>query len=132
MLSDPIADMLTRIRNAVNGYKESVDIPASKFKEQLAGVLLAEGFVKSVERIKLENGFEIIRVGLKYGAKREQVIKSIKRVSRPGRRAYVFNENIPRIHRGLGIAVVSTSKGLMVDREARKLGVGGEVVCEVW
>ena len=71
-------------------------------------------------------------MGLKYGAKREQVIKSIKRVSRPGRRAYVSNENIPRIHRGLGIAVVSTSKGLMVDREARKLGVGGEVVCEVW
>ena len=132
MLSDPIADMLTRIRNAVNGYKESVDIPASKFKEQLAGVLLAEGFVKSVERIKLENGFEIIRVGLKYGAKREQVIKSIKRVSRPGRRAYVSNENLPRIHRGLGIAVVSTSKGLMVDREARKMGIGGEVVCEVW
>jgi small subunit ribosomal protein S8 len=132
MLSDPIADMLTRIRNAVNGYKESVDIPASKFKEQLAGVLLAEGFVKSVERIKLENGFEIIRVGLKYGAKREQVIKSIKRVSRPGRRAYVSHENLPRIHRGLGIAVVSTSKGLMVDREARKMGIGGEVVCEVW
>jgi small subunit ribosomal protein S8 len=132
MLSDPIADMLTRIRNAVNGYKESVDIPASKFKEQLAGVLLAEGFVKTVERVKLENGFEIIRVGLKYGAKREQVIKSIKRVSRPGRRAYVSHENIPRIHRGLGIAVVSTSKGLMVDREARKLGIGGEVVCEVW
>ena len=132
MLSDPIADMLTRIRNAVNGYKESVDSPASKFKEQLAGVLLAEGFVKSVERIKLENGFEIIRVGLKYGAKREQVIKSIKRVSRPGRRAYVSNENLPRIHRGLGIAVVSTSKGLMVDREARKMGIGGEVVCEVW
>jgi small subunit ribosomal protein S8 len=132
MLSDPIADMLTRIRNAVNGYKESVDIPASKFKEQLAGVLLAEGFVKTVERIKLENGFEIIRVGLKYGAKREQVIKSIKRVSRPGRRAYVSHENLPRIHRGLGIAVVSTSKGLMVDREARKMGIGGEVVCEVW
>jgi small subunit ribosomal protein S8 len=132
MLSDPIADMLTRIRNAVNGYKESVDIPASKFKEQLAGVLLAEGFVKTVERVKLENGFEIIRVGLKYGAKREQVIKSIKRVSRPGRRAYVSHENLPRIHRGLGIAVVSTSKGLMVDREARKMGIGGEVVCEVW
>ena len=132
MLSDPIADMLTRIRNAVNGYKESVDIPASKFKEQLAGVLLAEGFVKTVERVKLENGFEIIRVGLKYGAKREQVIKSIKRISRPGRRAYVSHENLPRIHRGLGIAVVSTSKGLMVDREARKMGIGGEVVCEVW
>jgi small subunit ribosomal protein S8 len=132
MLSDPIADMLTRIRNAVNGYKESVDIPASKFKEQLAGVLLSEGFVKSVERVKLESGFEIIRVGLKYGAKREQVIKSIKRISRPGRRAYVSHENLPRIHRGLGVAVVSTSKGLMVDREARKLGVGGEVVCEVW
>ena len=132
MLSDPIADMLTRIRNANNGYKESVDIPASKFKERLANILLAEGFIKSVERVKLETGFDVIRVGLKYGAKREHVIKSITRVSRPGRRAYVAHENLPRIHKGLGIAVVSTSKGLMVDRDARKQGVGGEVICEVW
>jgi small subunit ribosomal protein S8 len=132
MLTDPIADMLTRIRNAVNGYKESVDVPASKFKEQLAKILEAEGYVKGVERVKLENGFDVIRIGLKYGAKREQVIKYIQRVSRPGRRAYVAHGNLPRIHKGLGIAVVSTSKGLMVDREARKLGVGGEIVCEVW
>jgi small subunit ribosomal protein S8 len=132
MLTDPIADMLTRIRNANSGHKESVDVPASKFKEQIAKILEAEGYVKSVERVKLESGFDAIRIGLKYGAKRELVIKSIKRISRPGRRAYVASENLPKIRAGLGIAIVSTSKGLMVDRDARKIGVGGEVICEVW
>ena len=132
MLTDPIADMLTRIRNANTGHKESVDVPASKFKEQIAKILEAEGYVKSVERVKLESGFDAIRIGLKYGVKRELVIKSIKRISRPGRRAYVSSENLPKIRAGLGIAIVSTSKGLMVDRDARKAGVGGEVVCEVW
>ena len=132
MLTDPIADMLTRIRNANSGHKESVDVPASKFKEQIAKILEAEGYVKSVERVKLESGFDAIRIGLKYGVKRELVIKSIKRISRPGRRAYVSSENLPKIRAGLGIAIVSTSKGLMVDRDARKAGVGGEVVCEVW
>ena len=132
MLTDPIADMLTRIRNANSGHKESVDVPASKFKEQIAKILEAEGYVKSVERVKLESGFDAIRIGLKYGVKRELVIKSIKRISRPGRRAYVSSENLPKIRAGLGIAIVSTSKGLMVDRDARKIGVGGEVICEVW
>lgn len=132
MLTDPIADMLTRIRNANSGHKESVDVPASKFKEQIAKILEAEGYIKSVERVKLESGFDVIRIGLKYGVKRELVIKSIKRISRPGRRAYVSSENLPKIRAGLGIAIVSTSKGLMVDRDARKTGVGGEVICEVW
>jgi small subunit ribosomal protein S8 len=132
MLSDPIADMLTRIRNGVRTYKESVDIPASMFKERIAKILETEGYVRNVERVKLENGFEIIRVGLKYGAKREPVLKSLTRISRPGRRAYVTSENLPKIRAGLGIAIVSTSQGLMVDRDARKLGVGGEVICEVY
>ncbi|MFD2609823.1 30S ribosomal protein S8 [Deinococcus taklimakanensis] len=133
MLSDPIADMLTRIRNATRTHKETVDIPASKFKEQLAHLLVKEGYVASVERTRLEGApADTLRVTLKYGAKREQVIKHIERVSRPGRRAYVSAENLPRIQRGLGVAVVSTSKGLLPDREARKLGVGGEVICVLW
>jgi small subunit ribosomal protein S8 len=132
MLTDPIADMLARIRNATTSFKETVDVPASNFKERLANVLLQEGYVKSVERVQGDNGFPVIRIGLKYGPKREQVIKHIQRVSRPGRRAYVAKSDLPRIHRGLGVAVVSTSRGLMVDRDARKLGVGGEVVCEIW
>jgi small subunit ribosomal protein S8 len=132
MHSDPVADMLTRIRNGCTVYKEYIDVPASKFKERLAKVLEQEGYVKSVERMDGPDGFPVLRIGLKYGPRREQVIKYIQRVSRPGRRAYVSHTNLPRVHRGLGIAVVSTSRGLMVDREARKLGVGGEVVCEIW
>lgn len=133
MLSDPIADMLTRIRNATRVYKESVDIPASKFKEQLAKLLVAEGYVASYERVKdAEGKFDLLRVGLKYGFKREQVIKHIERVSRPGRRTYVSHEDLPRVHKGLGIAVVSTSKGLLADRDARKQGIGGEVICIIW
>ncbi len=133
MLSDPIADMLTRIRNATRTFKETVDIPASKFKEQLAHLLVKEGFVTSVERVR-DDGmkFDVLRVTLRYGVKREQVIKHIERISRPGRRAYVSHENLPRIQRGLGLAVVSTSKGLLADRDARKEGVGGEVVCVLW
>lgn len=133
MLSDPIADMLTRIRNATRTYKETVDIPASKFKEQLAQLLVKEGYIASVERVRDEGAkFDVLRLTLRYGEKREQVIKHIERVSRPGRRAYVSHENLPRIQRGLGLAVVSTSKGLLADRDARKEGVGGEVVCVLW
>jgi small subunit ribosomal protein S8 len=132
MHSDPIADMLTRIRNGCTVHKETVDVPASKFKEKLAEILLQEGYLKSVERVQDEKGFPVLRVGLKYGPRREQVIKYIQRVSRPGRRAYVGHTDLPRVHKGLGVAVVSTSRGLMVDREARRLGVGGEVVCEIW
>lgn len=133
MLSDPIADMLTRIRNGTRVYKESVDIPASKFKEQLGKLLVKEGYIASCERVRDEGmKFDVLRVGLKYGAKREQVIKHIERVSRPGRRAYVGADKLPRIQQGLGLAVVSTSQGLMPDREARKAGVGGEVICVLW
>ncbi len=133
MLSDPIADMLTRIRNATRTYKETVDIPASKFKEQLAKLLVKEGYVSGMERVRDEGmKFDVLRVTLRYGVKREQVIKHIERVSRPGRRSYVSHENLPRIQRGLGLAVVSTSKGLLADRDARKEGVGGEVVCVLW
>ncbi len=133
MLSDPIADMLTRIRNATRTYKETVDIPASNFKEQLAQLLVKEGYIASAERVRDEGAkFDVLRLTLRYGEKREQVIKHIERISRPGRRAYVSHENLPRIQRGLGLAVVSTSKGLLADREARKEGVGGEVVCVLW
>ncbi|MBB6100168.1 small subunit ribosomal protein S8 [Deinobacterium chartae] len=133
MLSDPIADMLTRIRNATRMFKESVDVPASKFKEELAKILVREGYLAGYERVKdAEGKFDVLRITLKYGAKREQVIKHIERVSRPGRRAYVAHEDLPRVQRGLGLAVVSTSKGLLADREARKAGVGGEVICVVW
>ncbi|MFC6591773.1 30S ribosomal protein S8 [Deinococcus lacus] len=133
MVSDPIADMLTRIRNATRGYKESVDVPASKFKEELAKLLLQEGYIASVERTRREGEqFDVLRIGLKYGAKREQVIKHIERISRPGRRAYLSAESVPRIRNGLGLAVVSTSKGLLPDREARKQGVGGELICVLW
>ncbi|WP_261663304.1 30S ribosomal protein S8 [Deinococcus sp. Marseille-Q6407] len=133
MVSDPIADMLTRIRNATRGYKESVDVPASKFKEQLAKLLVKEGYIASVERLRPEGEqFDVLRLGLKYGQRREQVIKHIERVSRPGRRAYLSAEHLPRVRNGMGLAVVSTSKGLLPDREARKEGVGGEVICVIW
>ncbi len=131
MLSDPIADMLTRIRNGVQVYKESVDVPASKFKQQIASILVKEGFLKGMEQVEVE-GKPFLRLTLKYGPRREQVIQHIRRVSRPGRRVYVSAENLPKVRRGLGLAIVSTSKGLLPDREARKLGVGGEVICEVW
>ncbi|GHF98744.1 30S ribosomal protein S8 [Deinococcus piscis] len=133
MVSDPIADMLTRIRNATRGYKESVDVPASKFKEQLAKLLVKEGYIASVERMRPEGQqFDVLRLRLKYGERREQVIKHIERVSRPGRRAYLSADRLPRVRNGMGLAVVSTSKGLLPDREARKAGVGGEVICVIW
>jgi len=131
MLSDPIADMLTRIRNGLVVHKESVDIPASKFKQEIATILVKEGFLKGVERAEVD-GKPVLRLALKYGPRREKVIQHIQRVSRPGRRVYVTAEHVPNVRRGLGLAIVSTSKGLLPDREARKLGVGGEVICEVW
>jgi small subunit ribosomal protein S8 len=131
MYSDPIADMLTRIRNGLMVYKESVEVPASKFKEQIAQLLVREGYLKGLERIEVD-GKPFLRLILKYGPRREKVIQHIRRVSRPGRRVYVSAENVPVVRRGLGTAIISTSKGVLVDREARRLGVGGEVICEVW
>jgi small subunit ribosomal protein S8 len=131
MNSDPIADMLTRIRNALMVHKESVDVPASRFKEEIARLLVREGFLKGQERVEVE-GKPVIRLGLKYGPRRETAIQHIRRVSRPGRRVYVAADEVSVVRRGLGITILSTSKGVMVDREARKLGVGGELICEVW
>ncbi|RIH86583.1 30S ribosomal protein S8 [Calidithermus roseus] len=131
MYSDPIADMLTRIRNGLMVHKESVEVPASKFKERIAELLVREGYLKGLERIEVD-GKPFLRLTLKYGPRREKVIQHIQRVSRPGRRVYVNAENVPVVRRGLGTAIISTSKGVLVDREARRLGVGGEVICEVW
>jgi len=130
--SDPIADMLNRIRNAVAVGHGHVDVPASKFKRSLAQILVREGYLANVEDIQGENGHPFLRIGLKYGPKRTPIIHSMTRVSKPGRRAYAKSKAVPVVRGGLGIAIVSTSQGLMADRDARRKGVGGEVVCEVW
>lgn len=131
VMTDPIADFLTRIRNANMVYMDKVEIPASKTKKGLAEILKEEGFVKDVEYI--EDGKQgVIRVYLKYGANREKVINGLKRISKPGLRVYVGKDELPKVLGGLGIAIISTSKGLMVDRKARKEGLGGEVICYVW
>lgn len=133
MQTDPIADMLTRIRNAVAIRAESVDVPASKFKRALAEILVREGYLKSVTEVT--EGHPLLRLGLKYYGsppRRSPVIHRLARVSKPGRRAYSKAQSVPAVRGGLGIAIVSTSRGLMVDRDARRQNVGGEVVCEVW
>ncbi|MDO9574144.1 MAG: 30S ribosomal protein S8 [Candidatus Contubernalis sp.] len=130
-MTDPIADMLTRIRNANRVQLDQVEIPSSKVKLALAEILKSEGFIREFEYRK-DTKQGIIRVYLKYGASKERVITGIKRVSKPGLRVYVNNDELPKVLGGLGIAVVSTSKGLMTDRDARKTGVGGEVLCYVW
>ena len=131
MMTDPIADMLTRIRNGNNAKHDSVDVPASNIKKQLAQILLDEGFVKGYDVI--DDGKQgIIRVDLKYGAHNEKVISGIKRISKPGLRVYVKSDEVPRVLGGLGIAVLSTSRGIMTDKNARKEGIGGEVICYVW
>lgn len=130
-ITDPIADMLTRIRNANSTDKNSVDIPASKLKINIAELLKEEGFINDYKVI--ENGPQnTIRVYLKYGENGEKVISGLKRISKPGLRVYVKKDEIPRVLGGLGIAVISTSKGLMTDKNARNNKVGGEVLCYVW
>ncbi|MBQ1251622.1 MAG: 30S ribosomal protein S8 [Firmicutes bacterium] len=131
VMTDPIADFLTRIRNANTVYMEKVEIPASKTKLALANILKEEGYIKDVEYI--EDGKQgFLRLYLKYGANREKVITGLKRISRPGLRVYAQKDELPKVLGGLGIAIISTSKGLMTDREARKAGVGGEVMCYIW
>lgn len=131
MYTDPIADMLTRIRNAVAIANSDVDVPASNFKRALADILVREGYLGSVETVEIE-GHPFLRIGLKYGPRRAPVIHSLKRVSSPGRRAYAKAKHVPVVRGGLGLAVLSTSQGLMVDRDARRQNVGGEIICEVW
>ena len=131
VVTDPIADFLTRIRNANMVYMDKVEIPGSKTKLGLANIMKAEGFIKDVEFI--EDGKQgIIRVYLKYGANKERVITGLKRISKPGLRVYAQKDELPKVLGGLGIAVVSTSQGLMTDKEARKAGCGGEVLCYIW
>lgn len=130
-ITDPIADMLTRIRNANSARHDTVDIPASKMKKAIAQILLDEGYIKNFQLI--DDGTQgIIRVALKYGPSRETVISGLRRVSKPGLRVYAGADDLPRVLRGLGIAVISTSKGVMTDRSARAQHVGGEVLAFVW
>jgi small subunit ribosomal protein S8 len=130
-MTDPIADMLTRIRNANRAYHKTVDVPASRVKQDIARILKEEGYVKDFKMTK-ENGFDVIQVELNYGPDRERSITGIKRISKPGLRIYAKKDEIPRVLGGLGIAVMSTSKGLMTGREAKQAGLGGEVLCYVW
>ena len=131
VMTDPIADFLTRIRNANMVMHEKVEIPASKTKIALAEILKNEGFIKDYEQV--EDGKQgIIRVYLKYGPNREKVISGLKRISKPGLKVYCKKDEIPKVLGGLGIAIISTSKGIMTDKEARKHGLGGEVICYVW
>ncbi|MFZ7104424.1 MAG: 30S ribosomal protein S8 [Peptococcaceae bacterium] len=131
VMTDPIADFLTRIRNANMVMHEKVEIPASTTKKALADILKNEGFIKDFEYI--EDGKQgIIRVYLKYGSNKEKVISGLKRISKPGLRVYCKKDEVPRVLGGLGIAVISTSHGIMTDKEARKTGLGGEVICYVW
>ena len=131
-MSDPIADMLTRIRNANTAKHDTVDIPSSKMKLAIVEILLKEGFIKAYEIIE-EGNFKTIRITLKYGAdKNQRIITGIKRISKPGLRVYAGAEDMPKVLGGLGVAIVSTNKGVITDKEARKLGVGGEVLCFIW
>lgn len=131
VMTDPIADFLTRIRNANTVYHDKVEAPASKVKRAIASILKDEGFIRDCEFI--DDGKQgIIRIYLKYGANKERVITGLKRISKPGLRVYARKDDIPKVLGGLGIAIISTPKGIMTDKKARKEGLGGEVICYVW
>jgi len=129
--TDPIADFLTRIRNAGMAYHEKVEVPASKMKMALAELMKQEGYIKDYEFIE-DNKQGILRIYLRYGPNKERVITGLKRISRPGLRVYAKKDQIPKVLGGLGVAVISTSKGIMPDRQARREGLGGEVICYIW
>ena len=132
MTSDPIADMLTRIRNANTAKHDTVDVPASKMKVSIAEILLNEGYIKAFDIVD-DGNFKTIRITLKYGAdKNEKIITGLKRISKPGLRVYAGKDELPRVLGGLGIAIISTNQGVMTDKEARKLNVGGEVLAFIW
>ena len=131
-MSDPIADMLTRIRNANTAKHDTVDVPASKMNLAIANILVDEGYIAKYDLVE-DGAFKTIHITLKYGAdKNEKVISGLKRISKPGLRVYANTEDIPKVLGGLGTAIISTNKGVVTDKEARKLGVGGEVLCFVW
>ena len=130
-MTDPVADMLTRIRNATQAKRKKVDVPASNLKKAIAELLLRERYINQVQVLE-ETSQGMIRISLKYTAREESAIGGLKRVSKPGRRVYVNKEEIPRVMGGLGTAILSTPKGVLTDKESRKLGVGGEVICYIW
>ena len=131
-MSDPIADMLTRIRNANTAKHDTVDVPASKMKIAIADILLNEGYITKYDIVE-DGNFKTIRITLKYGAdKNEKVISGLKRISKPGLRVYANSEELPRVLGGLGTAIISTNQGVITDKEARKLHIGGEVLCFIW
>lgn len=130
-VSDPVADFITCIRNAIQARHRKVDVPASQMKQEITKVLLRERFINNFKVIE-DSRQGVLRVYLKYSGENQSVITGVKRVSKPGRRVYVRKDRIPRVMGGLGISVVSTSRGMMTDREARDAGLGGEVVCQVW
>ncbi len=131
VMTDPIADFLTRIRNANTVYQEIVEVPSSKMKQAMASILKEEGFIKDFEFVA-DGKQGILRLYMKYGPNREKVITGLKRISKPGLRVYAKKDEVPRVLGGLGVAFISTSKGIMTDKQARQLGVGGEVICYVW
>ena len=131
VVTDPIADMLTRIRNANQMKYKEVLVPTSKLKVEIANILKNEGYINGYKIVSTDNG-SMMNIELKYGAKKERVITGLKRISKPGLRVYAKKEEIPTVLNGLGIAIISTSKGLMVDREARKANLGGEVLAYIW
>ena len=130
-MTDPVADMLTRIRNANIAGHATVDIPASKIKKNIAEILVKEGYIKGYEVVAGETQ-DTIRVTMKYGPDKTKVISGIKKISKPGLKVYAKADEVPKVLGGLGIAIISTSSGLITDKEARRLGVGGEVICYVW
>ena len=131
MMTDPIADMLTRIRNGLNARKASVDVPWSRQKMAIARVLVEEGYLEDAARVE-ENGRGLLRLGIRYDTQRRPVLLGLKRVSRPSLRIYVGVQEIPAVRKGLGVCILSTPKGVLPDREARRQKVGGEVICTVW
>lgn len=131
MMTDPIADLLTRIRNANEAKHETVEVPSSKAKKAVVEILLQEGYLKSVEEYNV-GIVPMMKLTLKYGESKEKVIKGLKRISKPGLRVYCKSGEVPKVLNGLGIAVISTSKGVVADKEARNLGLGGEVICYIW
>jgi small subunit ribosomal protein S8 len=131
-MTDPVADMLTRIRNGNRVHFKSVDVNPSRMNHDIAKVLKKSGYISGCDQKKDARGYNILRIYLKYPDTKSTVISGIERVSRPGRRVYVDNGNIPKVLNGYGIAILSTSKGIMTDEEARKLKIGGEIICNVW
>lgn len=131
MLTDPVADMLTRIRNANRALHERTEMPTSRIKVEIARLLKEEGYIKDFEVVKGES-FDTLVIELKYGSNRERIITDLKRVSKPGRRIYAGKDRLPRVLGGMGTAILSTSRGVVTSRKAQELGIGGEVICFVW